>query len=300
MLATLRVDTRTLESQLSERREERAKLLAEIKAFTDAATELSREIHDRLACTGDMLPETAGVEPDAELPDLESCEARIQRLLRERETLGIVNLLADEQLREVETKLGDANKVREELREAVRRLRDSISKFDKERRERLLESFAQLDSNFQELFSRLFHGGQAFLKLSGSDDILEAGLEIYAAPPGKKMQSMSLLSGGEQALTALAMIFAAFLIRPAPVCVLDEVDAALDDANVERMCSLVSDMARETTRFLVITHRALTMAKCDRLYGVTMAERGVSRLTSLDMTEAVAFVESFDPDTPKD
>lgn len=300
MLADVRVETRTLEVQLAERREDRARLLAEMKAYGDAASELSREIAERLGCEAAMLPETAGVAPDAELPDLETCDARIHRLQREREGLGIVNLLADDQLREVETKLGETSKVRDELREAVRRLRESISKFDKERRERLTEAFSSLDGNFQELFTRLFHGGQAFLKLSGSDDILEAGLEIYAAPPGKRMQSMSLLSGGEQALTALAMIFAAFLIRPAPVCVLDEVDAALDDANVDRMCSLVMDMARETTRFLVITHRALTMARCDRLYGVTMAERGVSRLTSLDMEQAVRFVESFKPEVPKD
>ena len=299
-LADARVETKTLEIQLAERREERARLLAEIKAFGDAGAELAREISDRLECTGDRLAEVAGVEPDAELPELDACEARIQRLQRERETLGIVNLLADDQLRDVEAKLGEANKVRDELREAVRRLRDSIAKFDRERRERLTEAFSSLDTNFQDLFSRLFNGGQAYLKLSGSDDILEAGLEIYAAPPGKKMQSMSLLSGGEQALTALAMIFAAFLIRPAPVCVLDEVDAALDDANVDRMCSLVMDMAKETTRFLVITHRALTMARCDRLYGVTMAERGVSRLASLDMDQAVAFVESFTPPPSKD
>jgi Chromosome segregation ATPases len=299
-LADLRVSTRTLELQLAERRERRATVLAEIKAFNEAATELSREIQDRLNCAGDTLAEVAGIETDAELPELEACEARIQRLHRERETLGTVNLLADEQLKEVEHKLGEANKVRDELREAVRRLRDSIAKFDRERRERLTEAFAQLDTNFQDLFTRLFHGGQAYLKLSGSDDILEAGLEIYAAPPGKKMQSMSLLSGGEQALTALAMIFAAFLIRPAPVCILDEVDAALDDANVDRMCALVTDMAKEATRFLVITHRALTMARCDRLYGVTMAERGVSRLTSLNMDEAVAFVESFEPVPSKD
>ncbi len=299
-LADLRVATRTLELQLAERREQRATLLAEMKAFGEAVSELTREVHDRLACSGDKLPEVAGVEPDAELPDLDACEARVQRLHRERDGLGFVNLLADEQLKEVETKLGDASKVRDELREAVRRLRDSIAKFDRERRERLTESFGQLDTNFQDLFRRLFHGGQAYLKLSGSEDILEAGLEIYAAPPGKKMQSMSLLSGGEQALTALAMIFAAFLIRPAPVCVLDEVDAALDDANVDRMCALVTEMARESTRFLVITHRALTMARCDRLYGVTMAERGVSRLTSLNMEEAVAFVESFDPAASKD
>jgi chromosome segregation protein len=299
-LADLRVRTRTEELRLAGRREHRATVLAEMKAFGEAASELAREIHDRLGCAGDKLAEIAGVEEDTELPDIDACEARVQRLHRERDTMGIVNLLADEQLKEVEEKLGEANKVRDELREAVRRLRDSIAKFDRERRERLTESFAQLDTNFQDLFARLFHGGQAFLKLSGSDDILEAGLEIYAAPPGKKMQSMSLLSGGEQALTALAMIFAAFLIRPAPVCVLDEVDAALDDANVDRMCALVMDMAKETTRFLVITHRALTMARCDRLYGVTMAERGVSRLTSLNMDEAVAFVESFDPSVSKD
>jgi chromosome segregation protein len=299
-LADLRVSTRTQELQLAERREHRATILAEMKAFSEAATELAREVQERLGCAGEKLSELAGVEPDIELPDLDSCEARVQRLHRERDGMGIVNLLADDQLKEVETKLGEANKVRDELREAVRRLRESIAKFDRERRERLTESFAQLDTNFQDLFSRLFHGGQAYLKLSGSDDILEAGLEIYAAPPGKKMQSMSLLSGGEQALTALAMIFAAFLIRPAPVCVLDEVDAALDDANVDRMCALVTDMAKESTRFLVITHRALTMARCDRLYGVTMAERGVSRLTSLNMDEAVAFVESFDPLPSKD
>ncbi|NTF17182.1 AAA family ATPase [Agrobacterium rubi] len=299
-LADVRVETRTFDIQIAERREERARLLTEMKAYGDAATELSREISDRLGCQGDSLAEVAGIEDDALLPDLETCDARIQRLHRERENLGIVNLLADDQLIEVETKLGDASKVRDELKEAVRRLRESIAKFDRERRERLTEAFSKLDSNFQDLFSRLFHGGQAYLKLSGSDDILEAGLEIYAAPPGKKMQSMSLLSGGEQALTALAMIFAAFLIRPAPVCVLDEVDAALDDANVDRMCSLVADMARDTTRFLVITHRALTMARCDRLYGVTMAERGVSRMTSLDMEQAMQLVESFLPADSKD
>lgn len=299
-LADAKFELRSCETQLAERREERARLLAEVKGFTDAAAELSREIADRLGISGDGLAEAAGVEPDAELPDLDTCEARMQRLSRERDTLGSVNLLADEQLKEVETKLGETNKVRDELREAVRRLRDSISKFDRERRERLTEAYARMDTNFQDLFSRLFRGGQAFLKLSGSDDILDAGLEIYAAPPGKKMQSMSLLSGGEQALTALALIFAAFLIRPAPVCVLDEVDAPLDDANVERLCSLVSDMAKDSTRFLVITHHALTMTWCDRLYGVTMSERGVSRLTSVDMEQASAFVESFTSDRPKD
>jgi chromosome segregation protein len=299
-LVEARFENRDVEALLAARREDRARLLAEAKAFNDAAAELSREVAERLGCPPSDLSSVAGVNDEAELPELDACEARVQRLSRERETLGTVNLLAEEQLAEVEGKLGEANKARDELREAVRRLRESISKFDRERRERMTEAFAMLDGNFQDLFARLFRGGNAYLKLSGSDDILQAGLEIYAAPPGKKLQSLSLLSGGEQALSALALIFAAFLIRPAPVCVLDEVDAPLDDANVDRLCSLVEELSKETTRFLVITHHALTMARCDRLYGVTMAERGVSRLTTLDMEQAVAWVESFADDTRKD
>lgn len=299
-LAEARFESREAESLLSTGRETRARLLAEIKAYNDAAAELSREVTDRLSCAPSDLPVAAGVDADAELPDLDACEARVQRLARERETIGTVNFAAEEQLAEVEGKLGEAHKAREELREAVRRLRESISKFDRERRERMMEAFALLDGNFQDLFTRLFRGGNAYLKLSGSDDILQAGLEIYAAPPGKKLQSLSLLSGGEQALSALALIFAAFLIRPAPVCVLDEVDAPLDDANVDRLCSLVEELSKDTTRFLVITHHALTMARCDRLYGVTMAERGVSRLTTLDMEQAVAWVESFTEADRKD
>lgn len=299
-LADARLENRESEALLATRREDRARILAEMKAYNDAAAELAREVSDRLGCPASELAKVAEVDEAADLPDLEACEARVQRLSRERETLGTVNLLAEEQLAEVEGKLGEANKARDELREAVRRLRDSISKFDRERRERMTEAFAMLDGNFQDLFTRLFRGGNAYLKLSGSDDILQAGLEIYAAPPGKKLQSLSLLSGGEQALSALALIFAAFLIRPAPVCVLDEVDAPLDDANVDRLCSLVEELARDRTRFLVITHHALTMARCDRLYGVTMAERGVSRLTTLDMGQAVAWVESFNEDVRKD
>lgn len=299
-LSEARFENREAETALAARREDRARLLAEAKAFNDAAGELSREVSDRLGCTPSELPGFAGVEADAELPALEDCEARVARLSLERERLGLVNPLAEEQLVEMEGKLGEANRARDELREAVRRLRESISKFDRERRERMMEAFARLDANFQDLFTRLFRGGNAYLKLSGSDDILQAGLEIYAAPPGKKLQSLSLLSGGEQALSALALIFAAFLIRPAPVCVLDEVDAPLDDANVDRLCSLVEELSKETTRFLVITHHALTMARCDRLYGVTMAERGVSRLTTLDMQQAVEWVESFADGTRKD
>ena len=292
LLAEAREAVRASEVALGRMREDRARLLAELKAAQDAAAELSREVGERLSCRPDELAALAGVDEGAELPDIAACEARVVRLSREREGIGTVNLLAEEQLAEVETKLGEAGKSREELREAVRKLRATIQEFDREARDRLTEAFAQIDGHFRNLFARLFGGGHAYLRLSGSEDILEAGLEIYACPPGKKLQAMSLLSGGEQALAALALVFAAFLIRPAPVCVLDEVDAPLDDANVDRLCSLVSDMSKESTRFLVVTHHALTMARCDRLYGVTMAERGVSRVAVVDMESAVSMVEA--------
>jgi chromosome segregation protein len=282
---------RQVEEKVVVRREDRARLLAEIKAAKEATGELAREVEERLSVSPAALAGIAGIGEADELPDLAICDNRLQGLLRRRDTVGTVNLLAEEQLREVDEKLGRSHAQREELREAVSRLRKQIEAFDRERRERLIEAFALIDGHFKDLFTRLFRGGRAFLKLSDSDDPLDAGLEVYACPPGKNLQTMSLLSGGEQALTAIALVFAAFLIRPAPICVLDEVDAAMDDANIYRLCSLVKEMAGEQTRFLVITHRPLTMATCDRLYGVTMPERGVSRLTSLDMSQAQAFVE---------
>lgn len=289
-VSAARNSAKEAETCLARYREDRARLLAEMKAASEAAQELAREIGERLTCGTADLEAVAGVGPEDDLPDLSACEARVQRLMRERDSIGSVNLLAEQQVEEVEAKLGEANKSRNELREAVRRLRATIADFDREARERLTDAFAQIDGHFRDLFTRLFGGGHAYLKLSGSEDILEAGLEIYACPPGKKLQTMSLLSGGEQALAALALIFAAFLIRPAPVCVLDEVDAPLDDANVDRMCSLIRDMAHDSTRFLVVTHHALTMAKCDRLFGVTMMEKGVSKLAAVDMNSAVALV----------
>jgi chromosome segregation protein len=290
-LASARQLVRDREASLAAMRENRARILAEIKAGQNTMADLKREVEERIRCATDELEKVAGIEDTSDLPDLSACEGRVQRLLRERETLGTVNLLAEQQLGEAKGKAEQERKVREELRDAVRALRDNIGKLNAECRERLLEAFAKIDLHFRDLFKRVFGGGEAYLKLSGSSDPLEAGLEIFASPPGKKLQTMSLLSGGEQALTALALIFAAFLIRPAPICVLDEVDAPLDDANVDKMCRLVNDLASEGTRFLVITHHALTMARCDRLYGVTMAERGVSRVTSLDMDQAISFVE---------
>jgi chromosome segregation protein len=233
-------------------------------------------------------------DPPAELtPETEDkARRRHERLLKEREEMGPVNLRADVEADEVEKQIAGIVAERDELTTAIAKLRGSIGHLNREGRERLNAVFQEVDRHFQALFSRMFGGGRAHLALVGSDDPLEAGLEIYAQPPGKKLATLSLLSGGEQALTALSLIFAVFRCNPAPVCVLDEVDAPLDDANVERFCTLLEDMVRETaTRFLVVTHHPLTMARMDRLYGVTMQERGVSRLLSVDLHMAAAMAE---------
>jgi chromosome segregation protein len=216
-----------------------------------------------------------------------------RRIKQERERLGSVNLLAEQELREVEDQHGKLIAERDDLIEAIRRLRQGIHSLNHEARERLLTSFKIVNENFKKLFSELFGGGSAELQLIEHDDPLEAGLEIMAKPPGKKPATLSLLSGGEQALTALALIFAVFLTNPAPICVLDEVDAPLDDYNVERFCDLLDEMTRSTdTRFIIITHNPITMARMNRLYGVTMAERGVSQLVSVDLAGAVKLREA--------
>ena len=209
---------------------------------------------------------------------LTEIEADLEKLRRDRERLGAVNLRAEEELREVETQHTALTTERDDLVEAIKRLRQGIQSLNREARERLLTSFETVNGHFKRLFSELFGGGTAELTLIESDDPLEAGLEIIAKPPGKKPQTLSLLSGGEQALTALALIFAVFLTNPSPICVLDEVDAPLDDHNVERFCDLLHEMTGSTdTRFIIITHNPITMARMNRLYGVTMAERGVSQ-----------------------
>jgi len=206
--------------------------------------------------------------------------------------MGPVNLRAETEVTEAEDAIATIDRERDEITAAIAKLRGSIGHLNREGRERLSAVFTEVDKHFQSLFSRMFGGGKAHLALVGSDDPLEAGLEIYAQPPGKKLATLSLLSGGEQALTALSLIFAVFKCNPAPISVLDEVDAPLDDANVERFCNLLEDMVKETqTRFLVVTHHHLTMARMDRLYGVTMQERGISRLLSVDLGRAVAMVE---------
>jgi chromosome segregation protein len=256
-------------------------------------TDIAHEIRERLDVDPDGTAEIAELKPDAELPPVAEIEARLERIHKERERLGAVNLLAEQELHEVEEQHAKLCGERDDLIEAIKRLRQGIHSLNSEARERLLTSFATVNENFKKLFAELFGGGNAELQLIESDDPLEAGLEIMAKPPGKKPSTLSLLSGGEQALTALALIFAVFLTNPAPICVLDEVDAPLDDYNVERFCDLLDEMARSTdTRFIIITHNPITMARMNRLFGVTMAERGVSQLVSVDLQGAVQLREA--------
>ncbi|MDN6713412.1 MAG: chromosome segregation protein SMC, partial [Acetobacter sp.] len=224
-----------------------------------------------------------------------SLRRKIARLTRERDDMGPVNLRAELEAEEASTQAQTLGAEMSDLEEAINRLRGSIGSLNKEGRERLMAVFTQVDQHFQSLFTRMFGGGRAHLGLVGSDDPLEAGLEIYAQPPGKKLATLSLLSGGEQALTALSLIFAVFRCNPAPICVLDEVDAPLDDANVGRFSALLGDMVAEAgTRFLVVTHHQLTMAHMDQLFGVTMQERGVSRVLSVDLAKAASMVGQKD------
>jgi chromosome segregation protein len=225
------------------------------------------------------------------MPAAEAVEGEVNALKRQRDSLGAVNLRAEEDAKEVQVEHDGLVSEKTDLEAAIAALRSGISSLNKEGRERLLTAFEQVNENFGLLFSHLFGGGEAKLVLVESDDPLEAGLEIMCQPPGKKLSTLSLLSGGEQTLTALALIFAVFLANPAPICVLDEVDAPLDDANVTRFCDLLDEMTRRTeTRFLIITHHAVTMSRMDRLFGVTMGEQGVSQLVSVDLKRAAAMV----------
>ena len=252
-------------------------------------SDIEHEIREMLEVEPRGVAALAEFAEGAAMPDVAEVEADLEKLRRERERLGAVNLRAEEELREVETQHTSLVTERDDLVEAIKRLRQGIQNLNREARERLLSSFEIVNVHFKDLFTKLFGGGEAELQLIESDDPLEAGLEIMAKPPGKKLQSLSLLSGGEQALTAMALIFAVFRTNPAPICVLDEVDAPLDDHNVERFCDLLDEMTRSTeTRFVIITHNPITMARMNRLYGVTMAERGVSQLVSVDLEAAVA------------
>ncbi|MBC7767895.1 MAG: chromosome segregation protein SMC, partial [Phycisphaerales bacterium] len=272
---------------LAEAREERAGAEARSESATQRLEELRRRVRDELAASPDELEARAELKEGAELPPVDQAEKRVEKLKAEREQLGGVNLRAEAEAQEQEQRLEALSADRADLEGAIERLRRGIQTLNREGRERLLQSFEKVNANFERLFKELFQGGEARLTFTESEDPLEAGLEILARPPGKKLTTLSLLSGGEQALTAISLIFAVFLVNPAPICVLDEVDAPLDDANVDRFCRLLDEMTRlAETRYLIITHHALTMSRMDRLFGVTMTERGVSQLVSVSLSEA--------------
>ncbi len=281
---------REAERAASEAREARAAAQARAEAAAETVQAAIERIREEQDTTPEALLERLEADPE-QMPSAESIENDVNRLKRQRDALGAVNLRAEEDAREVEEEHNTLKTERDDLLEAIGKLRTGINSLNKEGRERLITAFEQVNTNFGNLFKHLFGGGEAKLVMVESDDPLEAGLEIMCQPPGKKLSTLSLLSGGEQTLTALALIFAVFLANPAPICVLDEVDAPLDDANVTRFCDLLDEMTRRTdTRFLIITHHAVTMARMDRLFGVTMAEQGVSQLVSVDLKKAEQMV----------
>ncbi|MEK1855298.1 MAG: chromosome segregation protein SMC [Phyllobacterium sp.] len=272
---------------LATAREGRARAEERLAAAQERRKDAEARIAEALNCAPHEAMKLTGLAPDDPLPHVEATERNLERLKIERERLGAVNLRAEEEQEELSVRLDAIVNEREDIIEAVKKLRQAIQSLNREGRERLLAAFEVVNVQFQRLFTHLFGGGTAELQLIESDDPLEAGLEILARPPGKKPQTMTLLSGGEQALTAMALIFAVFLTNPAPICVLDEVDAPLDDHNVERFCNLMDEMASSTdTRFVVITHNPITMARMNRLFGVTMAEQGISQLVSVDLQTA--------------
>ena len=278
---------------LSGVREQMGRIDERLKGLVAQRHQIERQVQEILAIDASETAAAAGIKPQDALPDETAVENRVERLKAERERLGGVNLGAERESEEVREKLDIMVTDRDDLIGAIAKLRAGIQSLNREGRARLTEAFDRVNAHFQDLFTTLFNGGTAELQFVESDDPLEAGLEIIARPPGKKPSTMTLLSGGEQALTAMSLIFAVFLTNPAPICVLDEVDAPLDDANVERFCDLLDSMAQRTeTRFVVITHNPITMSRVDRLFGVTMAERGVSQLVSVDLRGAHEVQES--------
>jgi chromosome segregation protein len=279
----------TIAEALASAREARAGAGVRADHHDQRRLDMGRLAGERFQCPPPLLPRIGFMA--TEVGETDGEVAAHDRLLAERDRIGPVNLIADSELAELESAQGAVARDRADLTEAIQQLRGSIGTLNREGRQRLLAAFAAVDGHFRRLFGALFDGGQAHLELVDSDDPLDAGLEILAQPPGKRLQSLTLLSGGEQALTAVALIFALFLTNPAPICVLDEVDAPLDDANIDRFCDLLDRMAAETdTRYLIVTHNAATMSRMHRLFGVTMVERGVSRLVSVDLRAAAVLV----------
>ena len=272
-------------------REKRARSIATLEGLKKRRLDLLERINQDLNLTEFNIFQSSDLFGNENLPDSLAQEEKLDKKKREREKLGSVNLRADEETNQYEKEIKKMEKDREDLVSAIIKLKASINELNQKGRERLIEAFDKVNRKFNEVYTKLFNGGNAKLELVDSDDPLEAGLEMLVSPPGKRLQSITLLSGGEQALTALSLIFAVFLTSPAPICVLDEVDAPLDDANVTRFCNLLDELVKITrTKFIIVTHHALTMSKMDRLYGITMPEKGISQLVAVDLQKAEELV----------
>ena len=290
----INVNLKEIQLKLSELKENKARNEATVEGIENRKKDLLYSVKNELNIESEssILPQSDLIELEIkDLPSIEQQTEKIEKTKKKRESFGSVNLRADEETKKYESEIKKMEDDRADLYSAIVKLKTSINELNQKGRERLLEAFTKVNRKFNEVYTKLFNGGTAKIELVDSDDPLEAGLEMFVSPPGKRLQSITLLSGGEQALTALSLIFAVFLVNPSPICVLDEVDAPLDDANVTRFCSLLDDLTKITnTKFIIITHHALTMSRMDRLYGVTMAEQGVSQLVSVDLQRAEELV----------
>ncbi len=283
-----------IQSKLSDLKENKARNEATIEGIEKRKKDLLYSVKSELNIDNEnsilSQSDLNNVSPE-NLPSLGKQTQKTEKIKKQRVSLGSVNLRADEETKKYETEIKKMEDDRADLYSAIVKLKSSIEELNQKGRERLLEAFTKVNRKFNEVYTKLFNGGSAKIELVDSDDPLEAGLEMFVSPPGKRLQSITLLSGGEQALTALSLVFAVFLVNPSPICVLDEVDAPLDDANVTRFCTLLDELTKITkTRFIIITHHALTMSRMHRLFGVTMAEQGVSQLVSVDLQKAEELV----------
>ena len=290
-IKNLRYQLNEIQEQSIQIRERKASSGATIEGLKKRKNDLIERIESELSLNENNILENSNLFGKEELPDAVIQEDLLDKKKQERERLGSVNLKADEETNKYETEIKKMEKDRADLVTAIIKLKESINELNQKGRERLIEAFDKVDRKFNEVYTKLFNGGSAKLELVDSDDPLEAGLEMLVSPPGKRLQSITLLSGGEQALTALSLIFAVFLTNPSPICVLDEVDAPLDDANVTRFCNLLEELTKITnTKFIIVTHHALTMSKMNRLYGVSMPEKGISQLVAVDLQKAESMV----------
>ncbi len=285
---------REVQLKLTDLKENKARNEATIEGIENRKKDLLFSVKNELNIENEtsILPQSDLNETEIQnFPSIQEQTEKIEKTKKQRESLGSVNLRADEETKKYETEIKKMEDDRADLYSAIVKLKTSIDELNQKGRERLLDAYSKVNRKFNEVYTKLFNGGTAKIELVDSDDPLEAGLEMFVSPPGKRLQSITLLSGGEQALTALSLVFAVFLVNPSPICVLDEVDAPLDDANVTRFCGLLDDLTKITnTKFIIITHHALTMSRMDRLYGVTMAEQGVSQLVSVDLQRAEELV----------